>query len=526
MFNKYLWGLYLNSQDGKSALAKDISEFVETSTYKEEVFHHSLYCEEYDGAELKDNGEADFEVINLREYIKDYTIDIKINNLNQAHTLFLQIVDEGLVFDLEEDDGREFGITYGGGLEDREAYGEIIATIEAFTSGLHDAHPEYFVPYLFAKRFDILEKVFKYFSFSLKEVPGKLQKRERALYYLSINESLQAFRKENNLSPEELNIFLYDFSFKQIDLSQQDDLPHPSRVWFIIGGGKNGDAEVMESSDEKTVTHWSGNLETRRGDIILMWCTAPKSYIHSIWRALGPGFNDPYFYYFSMIRLGHQVKIPPISFNEIKNDPLLSQKPSVKGRFQGSSGIAFSVEEYNAILNLVSAKGFDRKQLPAAPQSESITGIKVENERDVEVKLLEPLLRRLNFVDLDWIRQMPVRMGRGERNYPDYVFGADSKRGEESAVALIECKYSINKSTELKDAFLQARSYALRLQAKRIALADMRGVWVFSIREGGFSFDHFVFNTWKELQKSDVLHDLSLLIGKRVIQDLLENIKK
>jgi hypothetical protein len=41
-------------------------------------------------------------------------------------------------------------------------------------------------------------------------------------------------------------------------------------------------------------------------------------------------------------------------------------------------------------------------------------------------------------------------MGRGERNYPDYVLGADSRPGEEIAAALIECKLDINTNKELK----------------------------------------------------------------------------
>ena len=51
-------------------------------------------------------------------------------------------------------------------------------------------------------------------------------------------------------------------------------------------------------------------------------------------------------------------------------------------------------------------------------------------------------------------------MGRGKRNYPDYVLGGDPRPGEESAVAVIECKLDINTDKDLKEAFFQAGSYA------------------------------------------------------------------
>jgi hypothetical protein len=38
---------------------------------------------------------------------------------------------------------------------------------------------------------------------------------------------------------------------------------------------------------------------------------------------------------------------------------------------------------------------------------------------------------------------MPLRMGRGERNYPDYAVEPNPRRGEESATFLIETKYEI-----------------------------------------------------------------------------------
>jgi hypothetical protein len=87
--------------------------------------------------------------------------------------------------------------------------------------------------------------------------------------------------------------------------------------------------------------------------------------------------------------------------------------------------------------------------------------VELSCERDVEIHLIEPFLQRLGYSDADWIRQMPVKMGRGERNYPDYAVGALATRGEESAQMVLESKYQLTAKRQFVDAVLQTKSYAL-----------------------------------------------------------------
>ncbi len=161
------------------------------------------------------------------------------------------------------------------------------------------------------------------------------------------------------------------------------------------------------------MSFWQGSLETRRGDIVLMWCASPRSSLHSIWRALDNGFNDPFFYFYSAIRVGHPVRIVPIPFKEFRNHPVLGQKSVVRAHFQGASGTPFSTEEYTAICALLRSKDFDCSLLPLAPAAEELPDIDLENERAVEQMLVEPLLKRLGFEENDWIRQFPVEWVAG-----------------------------------------------------------------------------------------------------------------
>lgn len=518
-FNKFVWNLYCKSEEGRAAMERDVSEHCcsDSANRLHNLFSHQMFYYETANGEIVENGINGREEVNLRALIKKFATEQAVAALDSAEKLFTGMVDD-YVFMQDEKQGKNIDRVFGGGADNPACYADAYGSIDGLSAGLHDAHPDFFVPYLFARRFDEFERICHSFDIPLPQIPGKLQKRERALYYLGINRALYEFRTRHDLSPQELNAFLYDFAPKSLESRKEDDLPSASRVWFVIGGvGGNGDFGYLDSADDTSVSYWQGNLETRKGDIILMWCASPRSYLHSVWQALDDGFNDPFFYFYSLIRLGHPIKINPIPFSEFSNHPKLGNKPAVKAHFQGTSGTPFSIEDYAAINELLQNKGFDISQLPAPPAIETFLNPNLQNERDVELSLVEPLLMRLGFAEKDWIRQFPLRMGRGERNFPDYVLGGDPISGNESSVALIECKFDIETKKELKDAFVQAKSYALRLQATVLALAARRGFWVFLRREDGFSIDHFVFKTWNELSHPDVLHEISVVLGKRAV---------
>ena len=342
------------------------------------------------------------------------------------------------------------------------------------------------------------------------------------MYYLHINRTLYDFRQRHNFSAQDLIAFLYDFAPKSIAPNSKTEISPPpaSRVWFVIGGvGENGDFEYLDSVNDESISFWQGNIETRTGDIILMWCASPRSYLHSVWRALDDGFNDPFFYFYSLSRIGRPIKISPISFAEFSKHPFLGNRPAIRSRFQGRSGTAFSIEDYAAIIEMLQEKNFDVSILPSPPESQFINDVVLQNEREVEQMLVEPLLQNLGFIESDWIRQFPLRMGRGGCYYPDYILGGNPIPGDERAFALIECKLDIETKKEMKEAFVQVKSYALRLQSEILALAARRGLWIFQRRKEGFSIDHFLFKTWKELSHPDTLHQISLIIGKRKVEN-------
>ena len=128
-------------------------------------------------------------------------------------------------------------------------------------------------------------------------------------------------------------------------------------------------------------------------------------------------------------------------------------------------------------------------------------------------QLVEPLLTHLGYSATESLRQMPLRMGRGERNYPDYAVAPNAKRGEESARFLIETKYEISTKVQLEEAFVQGKSYALRLQAMAFVLAAKEGVWLYR-QADGFSPERHLHWTWQEIEHPDHFHILASELGK------------
>jgi hypothetical protein len=398
-FSKFAWQLYCESKAGQAAIQRTVAEHA--AQFAVERVDSPFDCECLI-AVPDENGEFQFDgqtVVNLHEFIGKHCHLTPVGTPDDADALFQSILDDGLEWECEDADGR-YTIQYGCAQSIDGVEEQVIASIAGLTAGLHQAIPEFYFPYLFARRFDTLTRICGRYDIDLPELPGKLQKRERALYYVAVNRRFQEFRKSRGMSPSELNAFLYDFAPKDLDANEQGPLSEATRTWFVMGGG--GAAT-------------------------------------------------------SMIRVGHPIRVPTIKFAELKKHPVFGQHPAVRAHFQGRNGMSFTVGEYQTLIGMFGDKGMDVSRLPPAPEELQLPDASLNDERDVEVHLVEPLLRRLGFTDSDWRYQLRVRMGRGERNVPDYVLGVDDTPGEELGAALIECKYDIANSKERKEATSLAR---------------------------------------------------------------------
>ncbi len=375
--------------------------------------------------------------------------------------------------------------------------------------------PDYAFPYLFPKEFFRFQIICKALDISLPVIPTRQRHSERCNYYIEICRALYNFRMEHGLSPLELWVLFYGFAPRFVGEFLDNSYGEANRVYLV--GATQWDVEEgdLRKPTKKTVSTWQGNVDTLPGDIVIVYETSPYSRIRSIWRAISPGFDDPFRYYPGAVFLSHPVLVPPVSIAQLRADPVWSKKGLVRASMQGVNGVVCSAEEYAALKRMFKKNDpkFDLKRVPEPPSYARFHHEDLKVERDVEERLLEPLLKKIGFTSKSWKRQLPVRTGRGTCVFPDYALGVKGKGDEVAADYVWEAKYRIPTAKQLKVDLGQARSYALGLQAKALGLIAMEGVWFVTAKDS-FRFDRLRHFTREQLESPDALAELRVAFGR------------
>lgn len=488
-FTKYIWELYKDSEKGKHEISLFRRENIEKVSKK---FDFTLTIE------YKDENDKLVYFYPYKELYEEIEND-RINEFNEAKNLFKELFINSIA-------------------EDKKIkYNWFFDFIAAYSTALYHKFPDYFLPYYFTSdTYSDFLLLCENFRIRLPLNPSRKSQEQRVWFYFEICETLHTFRKRHQISTEEFPAFLYCFGIDSLEKIEETELPKPSKAYFLGAGAgffkekDNPDFEFLDNSNNQSTNAWgAGGLKIKKGDLVLMYCLTPRKYIHSVWRAIDDSFIDPFSYYYYGIKVGFPRKIKPISFQELKSNAILMKNPTVRANMQGLNGKPLTTIEFSEILKLVKEKGQSVTDLPKLPVYIRMFD-NIENERDVEVQLIEPLLKDLNFKEEEWIRQLPIRMGRQTKYYPDYAILATSTKGKEKAKIILEAKYSISTDKQLEEAFLQARSYSLRLQSEKIILADRDFVWVFEKQNGDFAFNAALKLHWNELINADNLYKLKI----------------
>lgn len=490
-FNRYVFDCYLQTDSARETknFFENLSVWVKEEKWKE-IYSYLFkqgYTQEIEGDWIET-------IQNLLEKFSDWE---RAENIEQAIEKFEGFVDSFLA----ESDKKECR--------------NKLAWLDRISLFLYLKDPEHYIPYFFTNRFFLLERVFQSFDIPLPILPSKQKYRDRFLYYGNLCRDIYEFRKKYSLDYIELNCFLYDFSLKTLpDFINADELPDAINIY--ISGGTKEDTDLLTKNGEKYQTFWQGNPQTKIGDIILLYSLSPYSGLAAIFRAVSPTYYDPFSNYPERVWVGCPIVIQTIHLSELKNNPVWKEKGLVKANMQGVNGRECTSDEYNAIIEILKSKNFDVSILPKLPFLDEPDFGNLSNERDVEITLLEPLLKQLGFDEDDWLRQMTLRMGRNDRVFPDYALFANDRRGEESARFIWEAKYRIANERQLKDAFLQAKSYALRLGCDGFGLVALEGVWI-STRQDDFKWERLYKFSWSELKQKENFSRLTGLADKRVL---------
>ena len=192
------------------------------------------------------------------------------------------------------------------------------------SSALYCTYPQRYLPYFFSNCIDLLYRMMDYLDIDVPDFPAKKAKLDRWLYYDDLCEVLHTYRLSIGLTPGEYTAFLYDFLVQTIGQDKKNqELPKPSNIWIVGGNKKGGDFEVLDAADRDFNTFWQGNQYAKAGDIVVMYCLSPRSFIHSIWQTTTDGYIDPFFYYYSQVRIDFKHRVPRISISDFEKRCLL-----------------------------------------------------------------------------------------------------------------------------------------------------------------------------------------------------------
>lgn len=481
-FNHYLWNLYKNSPEGKSA----ISSFSDRKEWIEEEHLFEKYNPKImDGinSEMICGILEDFWCYKVSEYE-----GAELKSLDDAEKMYEEIISTGLT--IESEKVLKIG-----------DFDRMLEYIPFLSMELNYLFKEYFFPYIYIDEFYQLTKFADYFEIELPPIPKKPDYKARCMYYWELCKVFHQFRLESGLSPDEFSAFMYDYAPNVLGTEEKEETPKPSAAWFIGG-------LVEGYGIHWTTGFWQSNKDTKRGDILVHYETSPVSAITCLWIAQTDGVIDPFFRYYSNTYIGNRIDIPHISLKELKADEYFSKHPLVRKNFQGVNGWQVTGKDYSELLRMIKTKGFDISSLPQIYVSSLLEGITVENERDVEVSLLEPLLNSMGWYEYkNYIRQLPIHAGRGHRIFPDYALHYDNKPEEEKAKVLIEVKYYMKNNQEIEAAFLQAFSYAKLLMSSVIVLCDKECLLVYD-NKNGFSRSRYKRYYWEDMKDPDLYNEL------------------
>lgn len=386
---------------------------------------------------------------------------------------------------------------------------------------------DFFKPLLHPADFNTIQTASSKLGIELPAIPHGRNYRDYLIYYYDICIAFYNFQQEYGLTDAEFCACLYDYASTLGDEEHkvEIELPTPTNIWLT--GASKEDIAAIERNGNADEMIWACKERTRRGDIVILYALAPHSCIHSIWRASTSGLFNPFDYYQNRTIITNGVDIPHISNKELKAHQYFSQLPIVKKNMQGVSGVELSAKDYIELLALIAEKGFDTAQLPnlAAAITDYVTP-DVEIEKDVEDKILTPLLTKLGYSESDYTRQLAQKAGRKMKVIPDFVFFPKGEEHFQTAPLIIEAKYDMGTVRGYSNAFTQALSYARILRSDVMGICDKERLVLYDVSSGTARQETPIFEQhWAVIYTdTSTLNRLVKLIGKETMLNKKSNV--
>lgn len=517
--NKKIWDLYKNSKQGINAITaftitKEVLE--NDKTIENKIMSIFPFCCKYLG-----NMPEDY-LINSFFLAKESLLvnSISLNENETASEYFSRVIDNIEIGWVNVTNDRHyFRPKNEKPIVKRRDYKGICGFISEISLCLYFYEPNRFVPILFQERFDILMKILDILEIPMPKLPANKDKRGRLLFYNDLCENILQFAKSNDLTSEETCACIYDFALMLLEDANDanTELPEPTNIW-LVGGSKEDYKTFLKNPVEGAISAWTCSANTKRGDIIVMYVRSPYSCIQSIWRANIDGVYTPFNYYNSRTEIAKGIIVPYITLDELKTDLHFAHLPIVRKNMQGVNGVQLSAINYKELQRMLTTKGLDVSTLPQLYSPALEFAEHLGNEKDVEKKLLIPLLYKLGYLQTDWTRQLVQKVGRKEKAIPDFVFFPKGEIHFQNAPMIIEAKYNMYSALERTKSYNQALSYARLMKSTTFGICDKDRLIIYKERNGVFSRFKPVFERhWQSLNDDEVFRQLKLLIGREAL---------
>ena len=388
----------------------------------------------------------------------------------------------------------------------------------------YDFGQGFFKPLLLPYRHDQFSRNCSVIGIELPPLPSSTNHNGCCMHYYDICAAIYEFQKEHGLTDAETCAAIYDFALMmQEEENVSPSLPAPTNVWLT--GAGNGDFALLDDLGDRgkhgnPTQIWACNERTRRGDIVIVYALSPRSSIHSIWRADTQGVFNPFDYYHCRTHVADGVKVPAISFKDLKADTYFRNVPIVRKNLQGINGWELTAKDYSELLRMIAEREGDTSQLPRLFDGSAMDFGSLENEHDVEENILIPMLHKLGYTAADWTRQLSLKAGRKGKAIPDFVFFPNGERHFENAPMIIEAKFDMGSMTEFNNAYRQALSYARMLRSSLFAICDKERLVVYRMSQSGTSdINKPLFeNHWATIYADDTEGaSLKQIIGREVV---------
>ena len=525
--NKQLWSLYKESDRGKSCIELFNPDVENVS---EGAFNIWKYAENWGEDKIEDSFLEDIDDmfwlwgnnISIRGFIPEVWTYDSYNKFSEEYDILRPLLTKNN--ELQFDDNDRLMFEDGNFILRKEQFRYKAACLPKLSLLLY-YNFDVFKPILLPKRFDIIQRNCNIIGIDMPQTPRSKDYRAYLNFYFEICEVWNKFQKEYELSDAELCACIYDFANILIGESIESDLPKPTNVW-LTGAGKE-DFEFLDSlgkiSGGNNQKIWACNERTKRGDLIVLYCTSPRSYIHSIWRSNSSGIFNPFDYYHCRTTICDGILTPHITFTDLKEDNYMSQIPIVKRNLQGVNGIELSSKDYTELMRLIGKKGGDISLFPQLFEGVHIDFGKIKLEKDVEEKILIPMLEKLGYTNKDWTRQLSLKAGRKEKAIPDFVFFPKGEKHFENAPFIIEAKLDMSSVPEFLKAYHQALSYARMLRASIMGICDKERFILYKMNaDGNADKDNPMFEEhWSSIYSNTNIGSLlNRLIGKEIIKEM------